>query len=141
MTKTRYVATENSDGTGDQRGFDAGENLSLLDMAVMLAEHLKLLIVGPLVVGLLALGITYVIAPTFTARTTFLPPQQQQSLAAASALASLGPLAGLVGGIKSAADQYVALMQSTTVQDRLIDQYGLMQIYPGQEGRPDHRGS
>jgi len=87
------------------------------------------LIAGPLIVGLLALGITYLMTPTFTARTTFLPPQQQQGIAAASALASLGPLAGLVGGIKSGADQYVALMQSETVQDRLIDQYELMKVY------------
>lgn len=110
---------------------DRDEDVSLLDIAVVLAEHLRLLIIGPLVVGLFALGITYLITPTFTAKTTFLPPQQQQS-SAASALASLGALAGLagnVGGIKSPADQYVALMQSTTVQDRLVDQYKLMQVY------------
>ena len=110
---------------------DRDEDVSLLDIAVVLAEHLRLLMIGPLVVGLFALGITYLITPTFTAKTTFLPPQQQQS-SAASALASLGALAGLagnVGGIKSPADQYVALMQSTTVQDRLVDQYKLMQVY------------
>lgn len=132
MTKPRYGPTDHSVGLDEENGFDGGENLSLLDIAVVLAEHLKLLIVGPLTVGLLALGITYLIAPTFTARTTFVPPQQQQSIAAASALASLGPLAGLVGGvggIKSTADLYIALMQSTTVQDRLIDQYKLMQVY------------
>jgi uncharacterized protein involved in exopolysaccharide biosynthesis len=90
------------------------EGLSLLDLAVPLAEHLKLLIIGPILAGLVGLGITYLITPTFTARTTFLPPQQQQS-AAASALSSLGGLAGLAGaatGIRSPAEQYVALMQS-----------------------------
>lgn len=120
-----------SAGSDHDPGFDDDEGISLLDIAVVLAENLKLLIIGPLVAGLAALGITYLIAPTFTARTTFLPPQQQQS-SAASALASLGALAGLaggVGGIKSPADQYVALMQSTTVQDRLIDQYKLMKVY------------
>ncbi|MBK6470839.1 MAG: lipopolysaccharide biosynthesis protein [Betaproteobacteria bacterium] len=108
------------------------DGLGLLDIAVVMAENLKLLIIGPLVAGVVVLGITYLIPPTFTARTTFVPPIQQQSIAAASALASLGPLAGLVGGaggIKSPADQYVALMQSSTVQDRLIDQYKLMQVY------------
>ena len=60
-----------------------------------------------------------------------LPPQQQQS-AAASALQNLGALAGLAGGvagIKSPADQYVALMQTTTVEDRLIERFKLMEVY------------
>ena len=110
---------------------DDDEGLSLLDLAIPLAEHWKLLVIGPLLAGLVALGITYLIAPTFTARTVFLPPQQQQS-AAASALSSLGALSGLVGAaanIKSPADQYVALMQSATVSDHIIDRFGLMKVY------------
>lgn len=107
------------------------EGLSLLDLAVPLVEHWKLLVAGPLLAGLVALGIAFVIPPTFTARTTFMPPQQQQS-AAAAALQSLGALAGLAGAagnVKSPADQYVALMQSSTVADRLIDDFKLMQVY------------
>jgi uncharacterized protein involved in exopolysaccharide biosynthesis len=107
------------------------EGISLFDLAALLSQHLKLLLVAPLVAGLAALGITYLIAPTFTATTTFLPPQQQQS-AAASLLSSLGPLAGLAGAagnIRTPADQYVALMQSVTVSDRIIEQYKLMDEY------------
>jgi uncharacterized protein involved in exopolysaccharide biosynthesis len=107
------------------------DSLSLLDLAVPLVESWKLWIFGSLAVGLVTLGIAFLITPTFTARTSFLPPQQQQS-SVASALASLGGLAGLVGAgaaIKSPADQYVGLMQSTTAQDRLIDRFNLMQVY------------
>jgi uncharacterized protein involved in exopolysaccharide biosynthesis len=107
------------------------DGISLLELAALLAENLKFLVGGALLAGVVALGITYLIKPTFTARTTFLPPQQQQSVAA-SALASLGALAGLAGGVanvKSPADQYVALMQSNTVADQLIDQFDLMSIY------------
>jgi len=107
------------------------DSISLLDLAVPLVESWKLWILGSLAAGLAALGIAFLITPIFTARTSFLPPQQQQS-GVASALASLGGLAGLVGaggGIKSPADQYVALMQSTTAQDRLIDRFDLMQVY------------
>jgi uncharacterized protein involved in exopolysaccharide biosynthesis len=111
---------------------DARERgIDLLDLAVPLARHLKLLIGGALLCGVAVLGLAYVMTPIFTARTTFLPPQQQQS-AAASALASLGALAGLAGGIasvKSPADQYVALMTSVTVADRIVDQFGLMAVY------------
>ena len=115
----------------DDRAEEGDEGLSLLDLALPLAMHLKLLFFGPLLAGLAALGISYLIAPTFTATTTFLPPQQQQS-AAASALASLGALSGLAGaagGIKSPGDQYVALMQSVSVTDRLVDKFKLMDVY------------
>jgi uncharacterized protein involved in exopolysaccharide biosynthesis len=108
----------------DDDGFD------LLDIVVPLVEHWRLLIAGSLAVGVLALGITYLISPTFTARTSFLPPQPPQSSAAA-ALASLGGLAGLVSGSgsRSPAEQYVALMQSSTVMDRLVDRFKLMSVY------------
>jgi uncharacterized protein involved in exopolysaccharide biosynthesis len=106
-------------------------DIGFLDIALVLAENLRLLILGPLAVGLAALGCSYLITPTYTARAVLLPPQQQQSSAAA-ALQSLGALAGLAGGaagIKSPADQYVALMQTTTVEDRLIEKFKLMTVY------------
>ena len=119
-----------SEQTGIASG-DDDEGIDLLDLALPLAEHWKLLVLGPVVAGLMALGITFLIPKTYSSRTVFLPPQQQQS-AAASAIAQLGALSGLVGsaaGLKSPADQYVALLQSTTVADRLIDEFKLMQVY------------
>ena len=110
---------------------DTDHTVSLLDVALPLAEHWKLWILGSLAIGLAALGIAFLITPTYTARTTFLPPQQQQS-GLASALSSLGGLAGLAGvgsSIKSPADQYVALMQSVSATDRLIDQFDLLKVY------------
>ena len=106
------------------------DSVSLLDLVLPLVESWKLWILGSLAVGLAALGLAFLMTPVYTARTTFLPPQQQQS-GVASALASLGGLAGLAGaaGIKSPADQYVALMQSVTAEDRLIDQFKLQQVY------------
>ncbi len=107
------------------------EGMTLGEMAAALRERLVLLTVGPLAAGALALGATFLIAPTFTAVTTFMPPQQAQSNAA-SALAALGPLTGLAGGALSAGntgDRYVALMQSVTVSDRLIERFKLMEAY------------
>lgn len=107
------------------------EGMTLGEMGAALRERLVLLTVAPLAAGVLALGITYLIDPTFTAVTTFMPPQQAQS-GAASALAALGPLAGLAGGAIAASntgDRYVALMQSVTVSDRLIERFKLMEVY------------
>ena len=115
----------------EARNNEEEDSLNLLDMALVLARHWKILLIGPLCVGLAALGSTYLIAPTFTARTSLLPPQQSQNAAAAalSSLGALSALAGGAGGLKSQGDQYVALLQSVTVQDRLIDAFGLMQAY------------
>jgi len=121
-------------GRAEQADLEADaedEGMTLGEMVGALRERLSLLVVGPLAAGALALGITYLIAPTFTAVTTFMPPQQAQS-SAASALAALGPLAGLAGGAAGASntgDRYVALMQSVTVSDRLIERFKLMEAY------------
>lgn len=109
----------------------APDNQGLYDLLMVLARHWRALVGGALAVGLLTLGVTFLIKPTFTARTLVMPPQQQQSSAAA-ALSQLGALAGLAGGlgnVKSPADQYVALMQSATVGNRIVDQFKLMQVY------------
>lgn len=110
---------------------DEEDSASLFELAMPLAEHWKLLAIGPIATGLVAFGIASWIPPTYTATTTFLPPQQQQS-AASSLLSSLGSLAGLAGGaanLRTPADQYVALMQSATVSDRIVEQFKLMEVY------------
>jgi uncharacterized protein involved in exopolysaccharide biosynthesis len=102
-----------------------------MDTLIALAERWRLLVLGPLLGGLIALGISYLVPKTFTARASFLPPQQQLS-SAAGALASLGALSGLAGSainVRSPVDQYVALMQSATVANRIIDRYKLMEVY------------
>jgi uncharacterized protein involved in exopolysaccharide biosynthesis len=107
------------------------DGLDLLDIALALAQHWKLLVFGPVMAGMAALGISFAVPNTYTSRTVFLPPQQQQS-ATASAIAQLGALsslAGAVSGVKSPADQYVTLLQSATVTDRLIDEFKLMEVY------------
>ncbi|MGH8676011.1 MAG: Wzz/FepE/Etk N-terminal domain-containing protein, partial [Burkholderiales bacterium] len=107
------------------------DEISLLDLALVLAENLRLLIVVPLVAGVAALGIGFLIPPTYTATARILPPQQQQSSAAALA-AQLGALAGLAGGIagiKSPADLYVALLKSRTVYDAMIERFKLKELY------------
>ncbi len=116
------------------------DEIDLLDILQVIAENLRLLILGPLAVGLAALGISFLITPTFTARTTFLPPQQQQS-AAAGMLQSLGALSGIAGaaaGVKNPADQYVSFADSNSVKDALIDRFKLMERYEA-EFRDDAR--
>ena len=122
-------ATSNAQsGMGDMQDDD---EISLLNLLQVVVDNLRLLVLGPLVCGLAALGYSFTIPPTYTAKTQFLPPHQQQS-SAANMLASLGALGGLAGaatGLKSPADQYIAFMKSVTVQDALIERFKLVEKY------------
>ena len=124
--------------TADQPGARpdgaADEEVSLLDVALVLAENLKILVAVPLAAGLLALIIAFIVPVTYTATARLLPPQQQQSSAAALA-AQLGALAGLVGntsGIRNPADQYVGFLKSRTILDAVIQRFDLKTLYGAQ---------
>jgi uncharacterized protein involved in exopolysaccharide biosynthesis len=110
---------------------DVDSELTLLELLRVVGSRWRALLATAIGAGGLAFGATFLIAPTFTATTVFMPPQQAQS-SAVNALASLGALGGLAAGAagaRSPAEQYVALMQSATVSDRLVDSFGLMSVY------------
>jgi uncharacterized protein involved in exopolysaccharide biosynthesis len=117
-------AHEARPAAADDDGFD------WRGVARPLARGWTSLVAAVVVAGALGAGGSFLITPEYTSTTSFIPPQQQGG--AASALASLGALAGLAGaaaGLKSPAEQYVSLMQSVTVSDRIIDRFGLMKVY------------
>ena len=108
------------------------EDISLLDLLLVVVENLRLLVLGPLAVGLAALGISFMIPPTYTAKTQFLPPQQQQSSASALVQAlGVGAIGGLGAGlgIKNPADQYIAFLKSQSIQDAMVDRFDLLKRY------------
>lgn len=105
-------------------------DIDIGDLLLPVLLRWKTVVVGALIAGAAAVGLSYLVKPVFTATTTFLPPQQQAS--AATALASLGSLAGLAttaAGLRNPIDQYIALLQSTAIRDKLIDQFDLMAAY------------
>lgn len=109
----------------------SADEIGILDFAQVLVDHLRLLIVVPVLVGCAALAVGFVMSPVYTAATRFLPPQQQQSMSA-SMLQSLGALGGLAagaGGIKNPGDQYIAFLKSESVQDPLIAQFKLVERF------------
>jgi uncharacterized protein involved in exopolysaccharide biosynthesis len=112
-----------------QADFEEDDGVSLAELGRLIGGQWKVILGGTILGGLLGFGGAMLIPPTYTARTVIMPPQQQGG--AAAALSSLGALAGLAtgGGTKSFAEQYIALMQSATVSDRLIDKYKLMSSY------------
>jgi uncharacterized protein involved in exopolysaccharide biosynthesis len=109
---------------------DDGE-VSLLDLLQVVVENLRLLVLGPLAVGIVALGISFAITPTFIGTTVFLPPQQQQNSAAMllQSLGALGGLAGAAAGLKNPNDQFVSFLKSVVVEDALVERFKLMERY------------
>ena len=110
---------------------DDGDEISLLDLAQVVVENLRLLVMGSVGAGLVALAVAFLITPTFTATTRIMPPQQQASGAASllQSLGALGGLAGAAGGIKNPTDQYIAFLKSRSLQDALIERLKLTDRY------------
>lgn len=127
------------EGDVDERSVAPYREYGLLDMATMALARWKSILVGVMLATGLGFGGAMLVPPTFTAKALIMPPQQQQNVAAA-AMSSLGALAGLAGGLggKSSAEQYVALLESTTVTDHLIDRFDLKKVYD-EEYRVDAR--
>ena len=107
------------------------EDISLIDILTIIGQQKSLIIGLTLASALLAVIVSLLMTPVFTARTLVMPPQQQQS-SAASSLASLGALAGVASstiGIKSPDDMYVSFMTSEGFQKKIIDHFNLMDRY------------
>lgn len=106
----------------------------------ILNNHRRVIAGATLIAGLAGAGLSLVLTPTYTAKASFLTPQQQGATSAA--LAALGGLAGGLmsasGGLKTPSDQYVSLMESVRVTDALIDRFKLMDVY-GAKFRDDAR--
>jgi uncharacterized protein involved in exopolysaccharide biosynthesis len=110
------------------------DEISLLDLLIVLAER-KLLILGVTAAfAILAIVVSLVLPPRYTATVTLLPPQQNTSMAAAlaSQLGNLGGLGALAGGslgLKNPNDMFVAMFKSRTVEDAMVQHFNLMQEY------------
>lgn len=123
-----YLEAEKKDPPAALEGDD---EIDLIGTLQIIADNLRLLTLGPFLVGVITLGICLAIKPTFTASTKFLPPQQQQS-AAASMLQSLGALGGIAGaaaGLKNPTDQYIAFLKTRSVQEALVSRFDLQTRY------------
>ena len=108
------------------------DEISLIDLAIALGEDKKTFFAIPAITTTLAIVVSLLMTPIFTAKTVMMPPQQQQS-GAVSALASLGggvaSLVGAAGGIKSPDELYVALMKSDSMQNAVVARLNLLERY------------
>jgi tyrosine-protein kinase Etk/Wzc len=108
--------------------------VSLLDIFVLFAGHKHFIARFVLGAAVLATVVSFLLPVRYEAKIVLLPPQQNSSMGSAmlGQLGNLGWLASLAGGslgIKNPADMYVSLLTSRTVEDAMIQRFGLMAEY------------
>jgi uncharacterized protein involved in exopolysaccharide biosynthesis len=111
--------------------------VSVLDILVLLAGRKRFIVRFVLGAAVLATVVSFLLPVRYEAKIVLLPPQQNSSMGSALSgqlgnMGSLGSLAALAGGglgIKNPADMYVSLLTSRTVEDAMIQRFGLMAEY------------
>jgi uncharacterized protein involved in exopolysaccharide biosynthesis len=110
------------------------DDISLLDLLIVLAERKHIILGVTAVFAIVAIIVSLVLPLRYTASVTLLPPQQSSSMGAAlaSQLGNLGGMAALAGGslgLKNPNDMFVAMFKSRTIEDAMVQHFGLMQEY------------
>lgn len=108
--------------------------VSFLEVVVLLVGHKRFVARFVLGAAVLATVVSFLLPIRYEGKIILLPPQQNSSLGSAllGQLGSLGSLASLAGGgfnLKNPTDMYVALFTSRTVEDAMIQRFGLMKEY------------
>ena len=121
--------------------------LHLLDVLIVLSRRRRFVVAFTLGAALLA-GIFVLVVPSkYTATTIVMPPQQNASMSSAllGQLAGSSALASVAGaglGLKNPNDMYVSLFHSRTVEDSMVQRFGLMGRYKKKkESECPHRAS
>src|ERR1700721_1206638 len=128
------VLSESERDTGPNSGVPAEDEISLLDLSIVIVRNRWLIAKIALVAALAGL-ITSLLLPTrYTASTSILRPQQGSSAGAAliSQLGNLGSVASLAGGslgLKNPNDLQVAMLKSRTVEDAMLDRFHLVELF------------
>lgn len=120
---------------GESEASDASSpSLHLLDVLIILSRRRRFVAIFSLCVALLTVIFVLVVPSSYTATTMVLPPSQNSSMSSAllgqlggsSALASV---AGASLGIKNPSDMYVSLFLSRTIEDSMVQRFGLIDRY------------
>src|SRR5262249_52766466 len=123
-----------SDQAGDASA-NREEEVSLLDLLIVVAKHKRVVLGVPFAAALVAAGISLLLPNYYTGTTRIMPPQQSAS--AATALLSqlggaFGGLANVAGGslgLRNPSELYVGMLKSRTVADNLIARFDLGKVY------------
>ncbi len=127
------IDTETIGQTADSSLPPASREFATLDFLIVVCRRKRFILRFALGAAVLVAIISWLIPNRYTAATTVLPPAQSSvSSNLLSQLSGAGALAYLAGGslgIKNSSDMYAALFRSRTVEDAVIERFGLMARY------------
>jgi uncharacterized protein involved in exopolysaccharide biosynthesis len=136
LTDSMVQTEPMEDRASDSRSRSLSE-ISVLDVLALLAERKRFIARFFVGAALLAVVVAFLLPVRYEANIVMLPPQQNSSIGSSllgqlGGAGSLGALASLAGGplsLKNPADMYVSLLTSRTVEDALVERFGLMSEY------------
>ncbi|MCD4485087.1 Wzz/FepE/Etk N-terminal domain-containing protein [Chromobacterium vaccinii] len=110
-----------------------GGEIDLLALLSTLQKYKFWIIISTVLFSSVALTYCLLAKPVFTASSSIMPPQQQNS-GMSALLGQLGGLASMAGaggisGLKNPNDLYIGMLQSRIVADRLIRRFQLKERY------------
>ncbi len=112
------------------------DEISILDVLIVIAERKRRVFAITIGFAILAALVSLILPEHYTAEVTILPPQQGNTMTSmlTSELSNVGgggiaALAGGALGIKDQNDMYVAMLKSESVEDAMVQRYGLMKEY------------
>lgn len=110
------------------------QEVHLLDLLIIFSKRRNFVLGFTFGVVILASVIVMLLPSKYTAETVLLPPGQNSSTGSAllGQLGGSGALASMAGaslGIKNSGDMYVSLLRGRTLEDAIVDRFGLMSRY------------
>ncbi len=116
------------------RGTEESDDISLLDLLIVLAERKLFIFAVTASFALFAIVLSLLLPSRYSATATILTPQQNSSMgtALAAQLGNLGGMAALAGGglgLKNPNDLYVGMLTSRSVEDAMVQHFDLMGEY------------
>ena len=107
---------------------DDAQPTSLVDILLVLASYKKTVIICPILFGVIAVLVSFLLPNQYKTDAKILPPQQNQSTASAM-LNQLGGLGSAALGVKNPNDTYVSMLKSRAIADKLIVRFNLQKVY------------
>jgi tyrosine-protein kinase Etk/Wzc len=118
-----------------ERAAEEGYEISLLDLLIVVAERKRVVFWVSAIFAIVAAVISLLLPEHYTATATLLPPQQNASIGSVmnGPIGGIGSIAALAGGNfrlnYNPNDAIVGMLKSRTVEDAIVQRFGLMQEY------------
>jgi tyrosine-protein kinase Etk/Wzc len=117
-----------------------GEGISLMHLLARLWSGRRVVLAITLVATVLSVGFSLLLPNVYTAQVTALPPADKGGSGALAQYAGLAAMAGVSlpsAGAATSVDQILAILNSRTLHERLIEAHGLAATYGNPAKRDD----